>query len=70
MGATYTIIGQKPKMYLDAGGELVSGFEIRALVHKWDEVFIIDVPRLDSTLIDNRLRGLIAEREKLDKLGV
>jgi hypothetical protein len=69
MGAVFDIVSQKSLPYLDPGGELVRGYEVRALVKKWNEIFTLNVPRLDATLIDGEIRKLIAEREKLDKLG-
>lgn len=68
MGQVYTIEAQEPTTYVD-GGVPITGFLIRARLKKWGELVEVNVPKLDSALIDARIQALIVEREALDKLG-
>lgn len=64
----YTIDFTQPTVYLDRGSP-VQGFLIQGTLLEFDEIFQINVPKMDEKDIDKRILTLLEQRRKLANLG-
>ena len=64
----YEITKVEPRLYL-AGGQAVNGHHITAFFPDFNESVEVDVPRLDASLVHDRVMELYNARVKLLSLG-
>lgn len=68
MAKVYEIVSQQPQVILD-GGVPTNGFLIRARLVSYGEMVEVMVTKLDPTVIDDKIRAILAARNTLAELG-
>ena len=68
MAKVYEIVETSPQIYSELGS-VVNGFLIRGRLTQYDEPFTINVAKMDTKVINDKILALVRQREMLDTLG-
>jgi len=69
MGQVYTVTHSQNAMYLDEGNNPIPGYLVRFILHEFGEGFDINVPTMDTDVIQKRIEEILENRRKLAALG-
>lgn len=65
----YRIVRTQPWTYLDRSGQPVNGFRLTVEFPEFDEVHMLDVPRLDPDAVERAAQQMLDNRRRLAELG-
>lgn len=68
--SSFKVEKQVSTTYVDPKtGDPIQGFEIQATIYPWNEYVRIQVPSLDTKVVEPLLKEIIKQREALDKMS-